>query len=107
VVINNQIVARSFDTSTLSYSPGGPGDIVVVRFFYTWQMFALADLISQSLSVSNSDLSNFFQASGSIMQSYAPLLYPVPNSTISELYIDPSNGNARVQWSQGAATASA
>jgi Flp pilus assembly protein TadG len=39
VVINNQIVAGSFDTSTLGYNPGGPGDIVVVRFFYQWQLF--------------------------------------------------------------------
>jgi Flp pilus assembly protein TadG len=39
VVINNQIVAGAFDSSTLSYSPGGPGDIVVVRFFYQWQLF--------------------------------------------------------------------
>jgi len=39
VVINSQIIAGSFDSSTLSYSPGGPGDIIVVRFFYQWPLF--------------------------------------------------------------------
>jgi Flp pilus assembly protein TadG len=39
VVINSQIVAGSFDSSTLSYNPGGPGDIIVVRLFYQWQLF--------------------------------------------------------------------
>jgi Flp pilus assembly protein TadG len=39
VVINSQIVNGSFDPSTLTYSPGGPGDIVVVRFFYKWPLF--------------------------------------------------------------------
>ena len=39
VVINSQIVNGSFDSSTLAYSPGGPGDIVVMRFFYQWPLF--------------------------------------------------------------------
>lgn len=39
VVINSQIVNGNFDPSTLGYSPGGPGDIVVVRFFYKWPLF--------------------------------------------------------------------
>jgi Flp pilus assembly protein TadG len=39
VVINSQIVNGSFDPSTLTYSPGLPGEIVVVRFFYKWPLF--------------------------------------------------------------------
>ena len=39
VAINSQIVNGNFDPSTLTYSPGGPGDIVVVRFFYQWPLF--------------------------------------------------------------------
>ncbi len=29
----------NFVTTNLGYNPGGPGDIVVVRVFYKWQMF--------------------------------------------------------------------
>jgi Flp pilus assembly protein TadG len=39
VVINSQIAAGSFDTSSLSYSPGQSCDIVVARLFYQWPMF--------------------------------------------------------------------
>ena len=62
---------------------------------------ALADLTSQSGVVSAADLDNFRAASGAIMQPYVSPIYPSPNSTISELYIDPTSGNARVQWSYG------
>jgi hypothetical protein len=63
----------------------------------------LADLTSQAGVVSGADLTNFFAASNAIMTPYSPPLYPTPNSTITELYIDPASGNARVQWSQGSA----
>jgi Flp pilus assembly protein TadG len=60
----------------------------------------LSDLTSQSLSVSSTDLTNFFKASYGI-------LWPYPSAptqaTISELYIDPTTSIARVQWSQGSA----
>ena len=58
----------------------------------------LSDLTSQSLSVSNSDLTNFFNASYAILAPYSstPAL-----ETISELYVDPNTLAARVQWSQG------
>jgi Flp pilus assembly protein TadG len=58
----------------------------------------LSDLTSQSLSVANSDMTNFFAASGAIMTPYssAPTL-----ATISELYVDPNTLVARVQWSNG------
>jgi Flp pilus assembly protein TadG len=60
----------------------------------------LSDLTSQSTSVADSDLTNFFNASGAIM-------YPYDNtptqSTVSELYVDPNTLAARVQWSKGSA----
>jgi Flp pilus assembly protein TadG len=80
---------------TVEFSSG-----VAVDRKVTLMARTLADLTSQSLSVANSDLTNFFAASGAIMQPYPST---PTNATISELYIDPSNGNARVQWSQGAA----
>ena len=57
----------------------------------------LSDLTSQSLSVSDTDLSNFFAASTGIMTPYTG----TPSSTITELYVDPSTLAARVQWSKG------
>jgi Flp pilus assembly protein TadG len=59
----------------------------------------LADLTSQAVSVANSDLTNFFNASNGIMTPYSRT--PI-SSTISELYVDPRTLQARVQWSQGA-----
>jgi Flp pilus assembly protein TadG len=58
----------------------------------------LSDLTSQSTSVADSDLTNFFNASGAIMYPYdkAPT-----QSTISELYVDPKSLAAGVVWSQG------
>ncbi len=39
VSISNQIdISRNFITTNLQYSPGGPGDIVVVRLFYQWPL---------------------------------------------------------------------
>ena len=39
-VIKNMIDASgNFDPSTLGYSPGGPGDTVVVQLFYQWPLF--------------------------------------------------------------------
>jgi Flp pilus assembly protein TadG len=63
----------------------------------------LSDLTSRSVSVSDSDLTNFFAAGGAIMTPYVPPIYNVTNGTITELWIDPSTGNARVQWSKGSA----
>jgi len=60
----------------------------------------LADLTSQNTSVTSTQLTNFFKASTAIMTPYSasPL-----NSTVSELYVDPSTLAARVQWSAGSA----
>jgi hypothetical protein len=63
----------------------------------------IANLTSQGATASASDLANFFGAANLIMVPYVQPTYPAPNMTISELYIDPSSGNARVQWSVGSA----
>jgi Flp pilus assembly protein TadG len=58
----------------------------------------LSDLTSQSLSVANSDMTNFFAASNAMMTPYSST---PTKSTISELYVDPNTLVARVQWSNG------
>jgi Flp pilus assembly protein TadG len=63
----------------------------------------IANLTSQGASASDIDLTNFFGAANLIMVPYVQPAYPAPNMTISELYIDPSSGIARVQWSVGSA----
>jgi Flp pilus assembly protein TadG len=63
----------------------------------------IANLTSQGTNASATDLANFFGAANLIMVPYVQPMYPAPNMTISELYIDPSTGNARVQWSVGSA----
>jgi Flp pilus assembly protein TadG len=59
----------------------------------------LSDLTSRSISVADSDMTNFFTASCKILTPYpsAPT-----QATISELYVDPSTLQARVQWSKSA-----
>jgi Flp pilus assembly protein TadG len=39
VSINSQIDASKNFVNNMQYSPGGPGDIVVVRLFYQWPLF--------------------------------------------------------------------
>ena len=58
----------------------------------------LSDLTSQNLTVTDTQFTNFFNASKAIMSPYAttPLL-----ATITELYVDPATLVARVQWSKG------
>jgi Flp pilus assembly protein TadG len=63
----------------------------------------LADLTSQAAKVNDTDLAIYFGAAGKIMQPYIPPIYPTPNTTVSELYIDPASGDVRVQWSKGSA----
>jgi Flp pilus assembly protein TadG len=60
----------------------------------------LSDLTSQNISVTDSQLTNFFNASSAIMTPYSAT--PV-RSTITELYVDPNTLAARVQWSKGSA----
>jgi Flp pilus assembly protein TadG len=39
VVINSQIDSSSNFINNMQYNPGGPGDIVIVRLFYQWQLY--------------------------------------------------------------------
>jgi Flp pilus assembly protein TadG len=39
VVINSQIDSSNNFVNNMQYTPGGPGDIVVVRVFYQWPLF--------------------------------------------------------------------
>jgi Flp pilus assembly protein TadG len=57
----------------------------------------LSDLTSQSTTVADADLSNFFAASIGIL---APYSASPTQSTITELYVDPATHKARVQWSK-------
>jgi Flp pilus assembly protein TadG len=57
----------------------------------------LSDLTSQSISVTDTDLSNFFAASVGIMTPYSA---SPTQSTITELYVDPTTHKAKVQWSK-------
>jgi Flp pilus assembly protein TadG len=65
---------------------------------------ALSDLTSQSNSVADTDLANFFAATCGIMYPYAGSPCTSSNNptkaVISELYVDPSTLQARVQWSR-------
>jgi len=66
----------------------------------------MSDLTSQSTSVADADMSNFFTAAVSIMYPYPvgttnPILGTPMSGTISELYVDPTTHKARVQWSRG------
>jgi Flp pilus assembly protein TadG len=57
----------------------------------------LSDLTSQSTTVTDTDLSNFFAASIGILTPYSA---SPTQSTITELYVDPITHKARVQWSK-------
>src|SRR5437763_13636399 len=57
----------------------------------------LSDLTSQSASVTDSDLTNFFAASIGILTPYPA---SPTQSTITELYVDPTTHQAKVQWSK-------
>ena len=61
----------------------------------------LSDLTSQNIAVSDTQLTNFFNASKAVMTPYPSA--PV-QGTITELYIHPTTLKARVQWSKGTAT---
>jgi Flp pilus assembly protein TadG len=57
----------------------------------------LSDLTSQSISVADTDLTNFFAAATGILTPYSAT---PTKSTITELYVDPATSKARVQWSK-------
>jgi len=79
---------------TLEFSSGVAVDRKVTLVART-----LSDLTSQSTSVADTDATNFFTASGKILTPYAPT---PTQAKISELYVDPSTHQARVQWSKSA-----
>ena len=58
----------------------------------------LSDLTSQSTAVTDTDLANFTITAKAIMTPYSPT--PL-NSTVSELYVDPTTLAAKVKWSKG------
>jgi Flp pilus assembly protein TadG len=58
----------------------------------------LSDLTSQSTTVTDTDLSNFFAASAGILTPYSAT---PTKSQITELYVDPATLKAKVQWSKG------
>jgi Flp pilus assembly protein TadG len=78
---------------TVEFSSG-----VAVDRKVTLMARTLSDLTSQSLAVTDADLTNFFAAATGIMTPYAST---PTKSTITELYVDPTTKAARVQWSQG------
>jgi Flp pilus assembly protein TadG len=84
---------------TVEFSSG-----VAVDRKVTLMARTLSDLTSQSTSVGDTDMTNFFAASAAIMTPYAA---GPTQSTISELYVDPATLRARVQWSKGTTPRSA
>ncbi len=80
---------------TVEFSSGVAVDRKVTTMART-----LSDLTSQNKSVTDTQLTNIFNASTGIMSPYAAA---PAQSTISELYVDPLTKAARVQWSSGAA----
>jgi Flp pilus assembly protein TadG len=60
----------------------------------------LSDLTSQSLSVANTDLTNFFTASNAIMTPYPPL--STQSASLCELYVNPITLVAKVEWNMSA-----
>jgi Flp pilus assembly protein TadG len=58
----------------------------------------LADLVSRYPAVYDVDITNFFMIGNAMLTPYSstPL-----KTTITEIYIDPSTGVARAQWSKG------
>jgi Flp pilus assembly protein TadG len=88
---------------TVEFSSG-----VAVDRKVTLMARTLSDLTSQSTSVTDTDIANFFLASNWIMWPYTtatPNPYPTTpmSGTVTELYVDPNTLQARVQWSKGTA----
>lgn len=58
----------------------------------------LADLASRYATVTDTDISNFFIIGDAMLTPYSST---VLKTTLTEIYIDPSTGVARAQWSKG------
>jgi Flp pilus assembly protein TadG len=78
---------------TVEFSSG-----VAVDRKVTLMARTLSDLTSQSTSVADTDMTNFFAASNAIMTPYSST---PTKSTISQLYVNPTTLKATVQWSKG------
>jgi Flp pilus assembly protein TadG len=78
---------------TIEFSSG-----IAVDRKVTLMARTVSDLTSQSTSVANSDLINFFSAAVGIMTPYDPT---PTRATLSEIYINPK-GIAKIQWSTAA-----
>jgi Flp pilus assembly protein TadG len=63
----------------------------------------LSDLVSQNISVTDTQFTNFFNAGNQVMSQYGQSPYSAStlHSTISMLYVDPNTHTAKVQWSTG------
>ena len=58
----------------------------------------LADLASRYATVTDVDITNFFKIGDAMLTPYSSTLL---KTTITEVYIDPTSGVARAQWSKG------
>ncbi|MGB3448719.1 MAG: TadE/TadG family type IV pilus assembly protein [Xanthobacteraceae bacterium] len=71
----------------------------------------LSDLTSQNDNVTDTDIQNFFAIGNAMMTPYKATVNPFSGgplkAVITEVYVNPSNGEARVKWSKanGAGTA--
>jgi len=65
----------------------------------------LSDLTSQNTAVTDADINNFFAIGSAMLTPYSAAQNPASGgplkATITEIYIDPNTGAARVQWSKG------
>lgn len=65
----------------------------------------LSDLTSQNIAVTDADINNFFAIGNAMLTPYNAAQNPASGgplkATITEIYIDPTTGAARVQWSKG------
>lgn len=65
----------------------------------------LSDLTSQGDSVSDTQIQNFFAIGNAMLMPYSAAQNPASGgplkATITEVYINPTTGAARVQWSKG------
>jgi Flp pilus assembly protein TadG len=82
---------------TIEFSSGVAADRKVTLMART-----LSDLTSQSISVADSDLTNFFSAAIGIMTPYDP---SPTKATLSAIYVD-STSTAKIQWSKAGTIAS-
>jgi Flp pilus assembly protein TadG len=78
---------------TVEFSSG-----VAVDRKVTLMARTLSDLTSQNDKITDTQLTNLFNASTGILTPYS--VTPL-RSTITELYVDPTTKVARVQWSKG------